>query len=803
MVYQKEHDQVGKVSKPGSSNVFVSRYLLPIESLFTRYNVYLGLVVASMMLVVVASGITASLEDNIVAQPLGICDRTEEVADSIVAEVQNTRPEATCADITGDELGSVEGPISIAPATLQSGDFFGLTSLTELKIAGTDLVLLRAGTFSGLDNLETLAVQSPSLTTAHSGVFNGLPNIKTLRLQSNNLKALPRDIFAGMGGLQTLRIYSNSLRSLSIGVFSGLDSLRTLDLHTGGIKNLSHGVLTGMPNLRALHFRNEDTSVLESGAFSGLDNLQWLYLEGSGITKMGSAAFAGLHNLRRLYLNDNKIATLPDGVFRHLKSITHLHLHDNALETLPSGSFDGLDQLQELFIHDNNINRLPADIFKGIDSLEIIHLDRNQLTELPDDLVKGLGGLKDLTFFYNELSDVSDLDLSDAVNLRWIDFDGNMLTALPEDLFLSPPCSLRIVGLAGNQFDGVPSATIDGVDYDILDVLPQASTTGCTPEDGITDLWIDEISLSIEDLAKVRDDFTKLELLSMRETGLTSKAAIDFLANHASTTLDSINLSSNDLSDWNTVDHDAMAEAFKKNKSLTTLRMSDTEIDGDTAMSILESVGEGLIRVDFSENDLSGLSEPDVQERLGEAFARLPKSDWWFIDLDETGIDTTAAGTILTNAARVSGERDYAHIQIAGNQIAEIDPDWFADWEVLSDFHLSDNQLTTFDPSILAPFADGMYYLYLDGNPLDPIPSADEIEAVLPNLIELELPTPSEPEIEEEAQQLPQEGLPRTGGGMIPVNTALLMLALGLAAIIAGAALAISNFRVLRTMIAR
>ena len=773
---------MGNVSTMASSNTYANRNQPSIKRAFYRYNVYLGLVTLSVMVIGFGLGITEASTENLTAQTTGICDRTEKVADAIVSATQETRPDATCSDITDDELASLEGTLSVSPSGLQAGDFAGLTSLTKLEITGQDLVLLRSGVFAGLDNLDTLEVKSASLTTIHSGAFDELPNINTLKLQGNNIKALPRDIFNGLGGLETLRLYANRINSLPIGIFSGMDSLRTLDMHTGSLKNLAHGVLNGMPNLRALHFRNESTSALESGAFSGLGNLQWLYLEGSGITKMGSDAFAGLHNLRRLYLNDNQIASLPKGVFRHLKNITRLHLHNNALETLPTGSFDGLNQLTELFLHDNNINRLPPDIFQGIDSLEIIHLDRNQLTELPDDLVKGLTGLKDLTFFYNDLSDVSDLDLSDLDNLRWIDFDDNMLTALPEDLFLAPPCSLRIVGVAGNQFDGVPSTTIDGTDYDILDVLPQASTDGCTDDDGITDLWIDEISLRAQDLAKVRDNFTKLELLSARETGLTSESAIDFLANHASTTLDSINLSSNDLSDWNIADHDAMSDAFKKNENLTTLRLSDTGINGDAVMTILENVGDGLERVDFSENDLSGLNTPDVQSRLGDAFSRLPKADWRFIDLDETSIDTTAAETILTNAARISGEYDYTHLQFSGNQITEIDPEWFVDWEIVSDFHLSNNQLTTFDPSILAPFADGMYYLYLDGNPLDPIPSAEEIEAVLPNLIELELPVP---ELVEEEEPTPDR-LPYTGGGSPASDTILRLLMFGVAALITG-----------------
>lgn len=103
---------------------------------------------------------------------------------------------------------------------------------------------------------------------------------------------------------------------------------------------------------------------------------------------------------------------------------------------------------------------------------------------------------------------------------------------------------------------------------------------------------------------------------------------------------------------------------------------------------------------------------------------------------------------------------------------------------MLSDLHLSNNQITMFDPAVLAKFADGFRYLYLDGNPLDPIPSIEEFEAVLPNLIELELPIPEEPVEMEEVVQLP-----RTGGGSMTVNNALLILGIGLTILVAGAIL--------------
>ena len=58
------------------------------------------LVAELVMMVGFGSGINGPLAENIIAQPVEICDRTEEVADSIIAEVQNTRSEAKYATVS-------------------------------------------------------------------------------------------------------------------------------------------------------------------------------------------------------------------------------------------------------------------------------------------------------------------------------------------------------------------------------------------------------------------------------------------------------------------------------------------------------------------------------------------------------------------------------------------------------------------------------------------------------------------------------------------------------------------------------
>ena len=101
---------MNNVSKSSNSNVYRNSNLMSITSITSRYNVYLGLITVLLMIVGLGLSITRPLAENAVAETTGICDRTEEVANAVVAEVQNSRVEATCDDITKDELGAVEGP---------------------------------------------------------------------------------------------------------------------------------------------------------------------------------------------------------------------------------------------------------------------------------------------------------------------------------------------------------------------------------------------------------------------------------------------------------------------------------------------------------------------------------------------------------------------------------------------------------------------------------------------------------------------------------------------------------------------
>ena len=123
----------------------------------------------------------ASESDPVTPTP-GICDRTQEVQDGILAAVSGV-----------DECAAV----------------------TVANLAGIDRL--------DLDN--------KGITSLKAGDFAGLTGMTTLILNENDLTSLPAGVFSGLTALSSLFLIDNDLSSLPGAVFSGLTSLRNVDLH--------------------------------------------------------------------------------------------------------------------------------------------------------------------------------------------------------------------------------------------------------------------------------------------------------------------------------------------------------------------------------------------------------------------------------------------------------------------------------------------------------------------------------------------------------------------------------------------
>ena len=264
----------------------------------------------------------------------GICARTEQVRDAIVAATAAT----TCANVTASHLSGLLGILNVSNqsiSSLQSGDFAGLTGLTQLNLRNNALNSLPANIFAGLTALWNLNLRNNALSNLPSGRFAGLTALRQLDLSDNALTTVPANIFNELTALETLTLQNNALTSLPANSFAGLTTLRTLTLTDNDL------ILSGLP----------------AGLFAGLTALENLYLA-----------------------NNDTLTGLPAGLFTGLTALDDLTLSYNALSSLPAGIFDGLTELDTLRLTSNDLTSLPANVFQDLTTLTTLELRNNSNT---------------------------------------------------------------------------------------------------------------------------------------------------------------------------------------------------------------------------------------------------------------------------------------------------------------------------------------------------------------------------------------------------------------------------------------
>ena len=301
----------------------------------------------------------------------GICGRTQQVQDAILAKLSDV---SDCANVTDTHLSGITGELTLPEniSALKPDDFAGLDSLETLYLVSTQISALPEGVFDGLDSLEFFDLSDNKITTLPEDVFDGLDSLKSLRLSDNQISALPEDLFDELDSLEYFNLSDNQISALPEDVFDGLDNLKSLRLSGNRIGALPEDV------------------------FDGLGSLGYVYLQGNRISALPEDVFDGLDSLEWLNLSNNQITTLPEDVFDGLDSLVWLHLQDNQIGALPEDVFDRLDSLGYLYLQDNEIGALPEDVFNGLSRLRKLNLSNNQIAELPDGILDGIGGLATL-----------------------------------------------------------------------------------------------------------------------------------------------------------------------------------------------------------------------------------------------------------------------------------------------------------------------------------------------------------------------------------------------------------------------
>ena len=138
----------------------------------------------------VAADLAHRVDGSLTALTGGVCERTPQVRDALVAEAQANRLAAMdCSLVTTDDLAGIDGVRldSLGIAALKPGDFAGLAGVTSLLLNDNALSALPAGVFDGLGAVEVLNLRANALGAGslEDGVFEPLTGLLQLALSRN------------------------------------------------------------------------------------------------------------------------------------------------------------------------------------------------------------------------------------------------------------------------------------------------------------------------------------------------------------------------------------------------------------------------------------------------------------------------------------------------------------------------------------------------------------------------------------------------------------------------------------------
>ena len=717
---------------------------------------------------------TATVEAR--SDSAGICDRTEQVRDDIIgllnAQDLGSLGIEDCSEVTDEQLtrirfldlagGGTGGKIT----SLKSGDFEGLSGMSELNLEDNSLSKLPEGVFDGLSSLEMLTMQGNDLGSLPEGVFDDLTNLHTLALYDNDLAALPDGVFDGLSKLRTLAISDNKLTALSGDVFTGLGGLTRLVASNNRLTSLPDGVFSGMSRLQSVNFSGNP-----SAPFTLTAELERQGEDGVVVTVAAGAPFAmtvtlsaegGTLSATTIVIDGGDtesvaVTVTPSGAGAVTVSVDSAAfsdagtVHDGiqagvgeslTLEAAASGICDRTEQVRDailemldhvsdcadvtaadlsgitgfLWVVSNEALTLKSGDFAGLDNLKTLYLYENQLSALPEDVFAGLGSLEELWLSHNQLSELPE-DVFDGLgNLKMLRLYENQLGALPEDVFdgLESLESLYLGDAGyGNQLSELPEDVFDGLS-NLQRLRLSDNELTALPEDVFDGLdSLEELKLFGNQISTLSEDvFDGLDSLEELYLGHNQISTLPEDVFDGLDSLEVLFLNSNQFSEL-------PEDVFDGLGSLESLQLTGNQISV-LPEDVFDSLGS-LRSLGLSRNQI-GVLPDDVFDGLDSLT---------FLNLDLNQISVLPDDVF-------TGLHSLTQLLIANNQIAGLPEGVFDGLSQLYRLELNGNQLSELPEGVFDGLGS-LLQLWLSNNPGAPFTFTAELEQRGDNVIKVKV----------------------------------------------------------------
>ena len=319
-----------------------------------------------------------------------------------------------------------------------------------------------------------------------------------------------------------------------------------------------------------------------------------IYLIGNNLSGEIPAELGRLSQLEGLYLARNELSGSIPPELGDLYNLEVLMLFDNDLTGAIPYQFGNLDSLEVMHLSRNQLSgRIPTQL-GNLENLRRLHLTVNELSgDIPSEL-GNLEELRQLSIAANNLTGSIPSEIADLTELTHIYLWGNDLFASSFISNLDNLTNLQWLDIGGNQLDGA-------------DVLPKISS------------------------------LTKLTGLGIHDSGLTDDDLQDYMADLRALDLEFLNISSNDLSDPQTL------VGLSRITTIQRLAINNNDFSGELPSTMTRLT---LMRL-FYFHDNDGLCAPaddDFQD--------------WLTGIRDVSGDTCTSGSPAQAPAPSSSQSD-------------------------------------------------------------------------------------------------------------------------------------------------
>ena len=255
-----------------------------------------------------------------------------------------------------------------------------------------------------------------------------------------------------------------------------------------------------------------------------------IYLIGNNLSGEIPAALGKLNHLEGLYLARNDLSGSIPAELGDLSSLRTLMLFDNELTGVIPYQLGNLGYLEEIHLGRNQLSgRIPTQL-GNLENLRRLHLTVNDLSGSIPASLGNLTNLRQLSIAANDLTGSIPSEIADLTELTHIYLWGNDLFASSFISNLDNLTNLQWLDIGGNQLDGT-------------DVLPKLSSLT-----NLTGIGLHDSSLTDDDLQDYMADLRALDLefLNISSNGLSDPQTLIGLSRI--TTIQRLAINGNDFS---------------------------------------------------------------------------------------------------------------------------------------------------------------------------------------------------------------------------------------------------------------